>query len=478
LIEVTCMFHEILEKIDSLGIFCDGLLVVDTEGYIISCRESSTNNPSRLYHTDELVGRHLFEAYPSLNASNSTLYKALRGVPTYNLLQHHVNFRGETFSTYETSMALKSDGKIIGAVSFTKFEDRLPSEIQLETSVLSETPVHEAMQHLVGDSLPMQMTKTRIHQISKSDASVLLFGATGTGKGVAARAIHQMSNRASRPFIEQNCAAIPANLLESLFFGTVKGSYTGATDTEGIFRQCNGGTLFLDEINSMDLNLQAKLLKVLESGKITPVGGKKTYEVNVRVIAATNEHPIACIESGNMRSDLFYRLSAVQLEMPPLSQRLSDIPLLCDHFIDFYRQTTGQRIFYIDSSVLDAFRQYSWPGNVRELKNLIEGAFVYADSDTIQLKDLPSYLFDPRWTQLTSGEWFSGAEAPVAVKNTIADQMLPEIPDDLPLKEAMAILEKQLLSQRMKQFKTKKALAENLGISRQALDVKLNKYNL
>ncbi|MBQ4504999.1 MAG: sigma 54-interacting transcriptional regulator, partial [Firmicutes bacterium] len=129
-----------------------------------------------------------------------------------------------------------------------------------------ETPVHEAMQHLVGDSLPMQMTKTRIHQISKSDASVLLFGATGTGKGVAARAIHQMSNRASRPFIEQNCAAIPANLLESLFFGTVKGSYTGATDTEGIFRQCNGGTLFLDEINSMDLNLQAKLLKVLESG--------------------------------------------------------------------------------------------------------------------------------------------------------------------------------------------------------------------
>lgn len=477
------MFHEILKKIDSLGIFCDGILVVDTEGYIVSCRESSSNNLSRLYHTDELVGRHLFEAYPSLNVSNSTLYKALRGVPTYNLLQHHINFRGEKFSTYETSMPLKSDSKIIGAVSFTKFEDRLPIEIQLEQSVLSESPIHEAMQQLVGDSLPMQMAKTRIHQISRSDSSVLLFGATGTGKGVAARAIHQMSSRASRPFIEQNCAAIPANLLESLFFGTVKGSYTGAIDSEGIFRQCSGGTLFLDEINSMDLNLQAKLLKVLESGQVTPVGGKKSYAVNVRVIAATNDHPIACIETGKMRSDLFYRLSAVQLEMPPLVQRLSDIPLLCDHFINYYRNTTGQRIFHIDSSVLDVFRQYSWPGNVRELKNLIEGAFVYADSDTIELKDLPSYLFDPRWTQLTSGDFLSGMGTPITGEATTLPDNSPisdlsEIPDDIPLKEAMALLEKQLIARRMNRYRTKKALAENLGISRQALDIKLNKYGL
>ncbi len=337
----------------------------------------------------------------------------------------------------------------------------------------------------------MQMVKMRIQQIAKSDSGVLLYGATGTGKGVAAKAIHEMSFRSSQSFIEQNCAAIPPNLLESLFFGTVKGSYTGAGDSEGIFRRCNGGTLFLDEINSMDLNLQAKLLKVLESGEVTPLGGRKSYPIDVRVIAATNEHPMSCVQSGKIRSDLFFRLSAVQLEMPSLTQRLSDIPLLCDYFITQYRRQTGRQVRAVASDVLELFRQYSWPGNVRELKNLIEGAFVYAADYIIQKTDLPEYLFDPRWNLITSEGFVSSEQQlqpslkDLAETNDAKDGISSDfsfgdssLPDDLSLKEAMFRLEKRLLQHRMQLFKTKKALAANLGISRQALDIKLRKYEL
>lgn len=466
------MFDKIMEQINSMDIFCDGILAIDLQGYICCCRSNPASTRPLMYPSNEILGKHLFQAYPSLNAANSTLYKALRGIPTYNLLQRHQNFRGEVFSTYETTLPLKSEGKAIGAVSFTKYEDHLIREIQVEEKALPEDAPAEAIHQLIGDSVSMQMVRSRICQIARSDSGVLLYGDTGTGKGMAAQAIHQLSSRASKPFYEQNCAAIPANLLESMFFGTVKGSYTGAVASEGIFRQCNGGTLFLDEINSMDLNLQAKLLKVLESGEVTPVGGKKSSPVDVRVIAAANEHPIACIQSGNIRSDLFYRLSAVQLELPPLTQRLGDIPVLCDFFMGKYRRQMHRQIFYIDSDVLNVFRQYSWPGNVRELKNLIEGAFVYADGDTIHLSDIPSYLLDSRWNQMTGGGFIS-AGTPLEIQEDFS-----AVSADLPLKEAMAQLEKKLIQQRIKRFRTKKALAENLGISRQALDVKLQKYDL
>ncbi len=230
---------------------------------------------------------------------------------------------------------------------------------------------------MVGDSSLMREACARIKRIAPTPSTVLIQGESGTGKELAARALHRMSSRASGPFVPINCAAISAELIESELFGHVKGAFTGASaGREGLFYYARGGTLFLDEISEMPLNVQAKLLRVLEERKIRPVGSEQEVPVDVRVVAATNRNLAAEAVAGRFRQDLYYRLQVVGVTLPPLRERMEDIPALVDYFVEQFAPRLGTGELERDEAIYTRLVRYSWPGNVRELKNLVERSLI------------------------------------------------------------------------------------------------------
>ncbi len=272
---------------------------------------------------------------------------------------------------------------------------------QLRFSLLSQrveiTPSQrQALGSVVGKSERMRRLFGVIEKIAPTGATVVLQGETGTGKEVVARTVHQYSSRANNTFIVFDCGAVQQNLIESELFGHEKGSFTGAlSGRQGLFEMAHGGTIFLDEIGELALDLQPKLLRALEQREIRRVGGNRPIKIDVRVIAATNRDLKAEVEAGRFREDLFYRLSVVRLELPPLRERREDIPLLVRHILktgSFNRNADGQRVKGIATDALEATMRYEWPGNVRELTNVVERACSFADGEFVQLEDLPDHI--------------------------------------------------------------------------------------
>lgn len=246
---------------------------------------------------------------------------------------------------------------------------------------------------LIGQSKAMREIFRIIDLIADSPSNVLITGDSGTGKEVIARAIHYRSRRADGPFIPVNCSAIPEGLLESELFGHVKGAFTGAYATRrGLFVEASGGTLFLDEIGDMSLALQAKLLRVLQDREVRPVGSNRSYQVDVRVIAATNKDLRAAIKAGTFREDLYYRLSVIPIRVPPLSERREDIPLLVSHFLQKCATVQGRPPKRITPRAMAVLQARPWEGNVRELENIVERLVVLTPSDVIDVEDLPFAL--------------------------------------------------------------------------------------
>ncbi|OQY20495.1 MAG: Fis family transcriptional regulator [Desulfobacteraceae bacterium 4572_35.1] len=246
---------------------------------------------------------------------------------------------------------------------------------------------------IIGDSPVIRELKQQINIAAPTSGWVLITGENGTGKELVAHAIHRLSKRSNKPFIEVNCAAIPEDLIESELFGHEKGAFTGATNKrKGKFDLANEGTLFLDEIGDMSLKTQAKILRILQEHKFERVGGQKTIEVDVRVIAATNKSLEEEIQNGNFREDLFYRLNVLPFQVPPLRKRKEDIPTLSEHFLKSYceKENTESKIF--DPSALEIMQHYHWPGNVRELKNLIERLVIMTPGNVITEKSLPAEM--------------------------------------------------------------------------------------
>src|SRR5437773_8667832 len=238
---------------------------------------------------------------------------------------------------------------------------------------------------IVGDSPTMREMLALAHKVAESEvSSVLLQGESGTGKDLVAKAIHYHSTRSENPFVAINCAAIPGTLIESELFGYEKGAFTDAkARKEGMFEQAEGGTLFLDEIGELELSLQAKLLRVLEEGSFRRVGGLKDLPLDVRVIAASNRDLKTEGEAGRFRADLFYRLSVIQIDIPPLRERDDDVRVLAEHYLSNFKSRLRKNIDSIAPEALSAFRSYEWPGNVRELRNVIERAMILEDGDEI-----------------------------------------------------------------------------------------------
>jgi two-component system nitrogen regulation response regulator NtrX len=243
---------------------------------------------------------------------------------------------------------------------------------------------------MVGESVAMRALRKQISVVAPTDGRVLIYGESGTGKELVAHAIHQQSRRAGAPFVEVNSAAIPEELIESELFGHVKGAFTGATTAKkGKFELADGATLFLDEIGDMSAKVQAKVLRVLEEQRFEPVGSGTSVRVDVRVIAATNKQLDVEIEQGNFRADLFYRLNVIPFELPPLRERLEDVPLLVEHFNQKFSTAYGKKPKRFERDAMDALQNYSWPGNVRELKNTIERVVIMHSKIKLGAMDLP-----------------------------------------------------------------------------------------
>ncbi|MBT3376098.1 MAG: sigma-54-dependent Fis family transcriptional regulator [Lentisphaerae bacterium] len=265
--------------------------------------------------------------------------------------------------------------------------------VLVENETLKETlRTKFHFKNLVGDSERMRRVYSIIEKVARSESTVLILGESGTGKELVAKALHCNSHRAEKPFVAINCAALPGTLLESELFGYVKGAFTGANKfKKGLFESATGGTLFLDEVGSIPINMQLTLLRVLQEHEIRPVGATESVNVDVRIIAATNENLENLIKTGQFREDLYYRLSVIPVELPPLRERLGDIPLLVNHFLEQIR-SQEDRTVSISGTALQLLQHSPWPGNVRELENVISRAAALCDDSTIDVEDLPEKM--------------------------------------------------------------------------------------
>ncbi len=250
-------------------------------------------------------------------------------------------------------------------------------------------------ENIIGKSSVMKKIFEMVKQVSEVSTNILITGATGTGKELIARAIHNNGSRKDKPFIPVNCGAIPENLYESEFFGYKKGAFTGAdSNYEGLFKSADSGTIFLDEIAELPEHMQVKLNRVLQEREIRPIGSSFTIKIDVRILAATNKNLEEEVKSGSFREDLFYRINVVELKLPSLAERKDDVPLLVDHFINKYNNELNKSIMGIDNEVIKLFMSYDWKGNLRELENMIERAVLLCQEDIITPKYLPSHIFE------------------------------------------------------------------------------------
>ncbi len=331
------------------------------------------------------------------------------------------------------------------------------AEVARQNAFLREE-IDRGWDAFIGNSQPMQAVYGLIQRVGPSKASVLIVGETGTGKELAARAVHNASPRREQLFVPINCAAIPADILESELFGYEKGAFTGAVkDRIGKFELANGGTIFLDELTEMPLALQAKLLRVLQENSIERLGSNRVIKLDIRVIAATNRDPRAAIAAGKLREDLYYRVNVVSIELPPLRQRIADIAGLVEHFIAKHGHPAGQT--RLGAGALAALQSYHWPGNVRELENMVERALILSGGGVLEAGH---FLLEPRY-----------GETPPATPAALAEAgKSPQ-----PLTQAVEELEASLIDDALAQAEGNKTKAAALlDISERTLWYKLKKY--
>lgn len=455
---------EILDCID------EGIQIIDKSGKIIYYNKFAQSLDE--IDRDKAVGRHILEIYPSLSFDTSTLLKVIKtGEPIFRVEQTFVNYKGDKITTINSSIPIKSKNKIVGALEVSKDITRvrelserivdLQKELYKDDIKASnddrkqgKTNSNYTFVDIIGQHESMFKVKSLALKAAQTSSPILVYGETGTGKELLVQSMHSASPRKAKPFISQNCAALPSNLLEGILFGTSKGGFTGAENRPGLFELANGGTLFLDEINSMPIELQSKLLRVLQDGVIRRVGSTKTTEVDVRIIAATNVEPQKAVEERQLRKDLYYRINVLTLSLPKLEDRKTDILILVENFIDKFNKSLNKDIKGISPEVMNVFMKYSWPGNVRELENVIEGIMTIYDTDEIKIEHLPQQ-FNKH------------------IYNTDRDEEIQ------PLKKTMQEVEKRIILEALEMTDWNVThTAELIDIPRQTLQYKMKKYEL
>lgn len=367
-----------------------------------------------------------------------------------------INIKGKHGNIHYISSgrAIKNDnGQTVGGVATIKDIDRA---IEFANFVVSTEK--GAFSDIIGSNKSLEFAKKIVSSVAKSNSTVLIRGESGTGKELFARAIKNLSNRASNSFVVLNCAAIPESLVESELFGYEKGSFTSAANTgkDGLFKEADGGTIFLDEIGELSLSVQSKLLRVIQEGTIRKIGSNTEERVDVRIIAATNKNLEKMLEENKFREDLYYRINVVPIFIPSLRERLDDIPVLTSHFINIFNKKLDKNIAYADTSFINSLMKYSWPGNIRELQNVIERSMLLCNSDILTQESL---LFN--------------------FNSVYRDYKASTKKDTLPrLSDAVSACEKDLIIKALKSSKSIRKAADSLGISHTALLNKIKKYEL
>ncbi|WMI82128.1 sigma-54 interaction domain-containing protein [Anaerotignum sp. MB30-C6] len=441
------------EFLESLGV----VVIIDTESRIIYMTEKY----AELYQISKPypIGRKLYEFVP--NEGLSAVVQTGK-----ECVEEFFEHDGRTMVI--NRLLIRKGEEVLGGFAFTSTGSRLTLK-QLESKM---SFLNKQVQFYRDNYFENTGTKYNIDQIISQDqelkkvieftkraartrSAVLIYGESGTGKELFAHSIHNLSKRSKMPFVILNCAAIPENLLESELFGYAEGAFTGALKggKKGKIEQADGGTLLLDEINSMSLQLQAKLLRVVQEKEIQVVGGQ-TKEVDVRFVFTTNQDLIDMVKAGKFREDLYYRINVVELRIPPLRQRKGDIPILVNHFIDKLNEELGSHITGVDEKALDLLESYQWPGNIRELENMIERAFNYANSGELSLEDFER----------------------LRLKISIAEKKLES---NFTLRGAREEAEKLAILRALRQTKgNKKKAADLLDIDRSVLYDKIKRYNV
>lgn len=439
-----------IDKYKSIYDKVDALIIVNEENMILY---SAMINDDRTYiSTKDVIGQNLYEMYPNLTEENSTHARVMKtGKPVINENQLIVERSGKAYVINTSTFPIEDNGRRIG--TFDLSSSLTPKEQNDEKEDRNKLYVLDS---IVTENEAMLSIKSKILKVSRNDSPVMVIGESGTGKELIVEAIHSMGSRREKPFISVNCAAIPDALMESTLFGTVKGSFTGAENRKGLFEIADGGTLFLDEINSMNIDLQAKLLKAVEEQKYMKLGGERYVDVDVRVISAVNVDPEEAIKNNSLRSDLFFRLGVVQFFVPPLRERKEDLKPLTEHFISYYNSKMNRQVIGVDEDVRRVFENYPWPGNVRELRNVMESAFNMAEGEYIALSDIPETLAVFSFTR-------GNAAFPEAGKS---------------LTSMMNEYEKEIIQQTLRNSASLSQASSMLKMTRQAVKYKIEKYGI
>ena len=448
--------EEILRNlIDNLA---EGIHIVDGKGRTIYYNDPMARMEGQI--REEVIGKKVEDYLSGVENESSTIMNALKyKEKIIDVVQQYNTHYKKDITTINTTIPVIVKEKAVAAIEISKdmtqFKELNEKICKLE-AINKGRDDNYGFKDIIGNSSSIRNAVTKAMRASLSNSSVLIYGETGSGKEVFSQSIHYNGIRKDKPFVAINCAAIPSALLEGMFFGTVKGSFTGAENKRGIFEEAHRGTLLLDEVNSMEPYLQSKLLRVLQDGYIRPVGSNKIIDVDVRVIATLNEEPEKLIEEGKLRKDFYYRLGVVRIDIPPLRDRKEDILDLCNYFIEYYNRLLGKNIKGINEQVLEDFNEYNWPGNIRELKNVIESAMNMADSNM----SLTRECFDNK------------------VVNKNKESTLYEI-GDRPMSEYLEAIEKEIIVQTLeKNTWNISKTAEKLKLSRQNLQYKMKKFNI
>ena len=453
------LVDELIELLD------EGVYIVDKYGTGIHYNRAMARTEK--VAVDDVLGKKFHEAFPDFNLGESTIYSALtRNRPTRRNQQTYRNIYGKEITTENSTIPVIVDGETVAAIEVSKDITELRTitdtlqELRGEVAEKAEPVKPQIRKYtfddIYGENPKFQAVIERAKKAASNDASVFIYGETGTGKELFAQSIHNDGKRAGKPFLAQNCAAIPESLLEGILFGTTRGAFTGAVDRAGLFEQANGGTVLLDEISAMPYDLQSKLLRVLQESYIRRIGGSRDIPIDVRIIATVNEPPEELMAKGLLRKDLYYRLNVINLSIPPLRERMDDIELLANRFADKFNKRFNKELWMISDGALKQLQSYDYPGNVRELENIMEQAISMAENEHVltgKHLSMPNHIVN---------------KEPVIRRE-----------DDVPLDAYMEAVEKQLIANEMVRFNGNiSRAADALKIKRQTLQHKLKKYGI
>lgn len=449
----------------------DGILLSDKYGKVVIYNKAMEELEER--DSKDMIGKYIWDAYGYRDINKSEHMQVFNSrIPIINKYKAHAYNNGKPiFKSYSTFPIVKDD-ETIGVYSISKDETKLQSllsetielkrqfkGISKDVEYIRSNGTRFTFSDIIGSSDIMKKLIKVAQSISWLDNNILIVGKTGTGKEVLAQSIHNYGKRKQEPFIGINCSAIPQNLLESILFGTTKGAYTGAIDSPGLFEEAGEGTLFLDELDSMPINMQTKLLRVLQERCARRVGGQGVYQIKCRVISSMGEDPYKMIEEGKLRQDLFYRVAGYNLYLPTLKERGNDLFELAEYYISKNNIMMNKNVCYITDRLKEMMNNYSWPGNIRQLEHFIENVMVRTSEDDIYLRvsNIPEYILD-----VITNEQASNVNR--------FKQTLPEKLEQMEKKLILIALDSN------KWNVTKSA--EDLGITRQSLNYRMRKLNI